>query len=68
MHVLPILAATAVALPIVIAQSCTIRNGQVGECISTNSCSSEGGKFEAGHCPGSSDIQVKSIIVPHRPV
>ncbi|KAE8447053.1 hypothetical protein EG329_011188 [Mollisiaceae sp. DMI_Dod_QoI] len=37
--------------------SCTINSGQKGECILTSTCSSQGGKSEAGHCPGATDIQ-----------
>ncbi|KAK3312384.1 lysozyme [Apodospora peruviana] len=37
--------------------SCTLNAGQTGTCISTSACASQGGTFEAGHCPGASDIQ-----------
>jgi hypothetical protein len=40
--------------------SCTVRNGALGTCISTSDCSRTGGKSEAGHCPGPSNIQVCS--------
>ncbi|QDS76536.1 hypothetical protein FKW77_006119 [Venturia effusa] len=39
------------------ATACSINSGQNGVCISTASCKSGGGKSEAGHCPGSADIQ-----------
>ncbi len=42
--------------------SCTVRNGALGTCISTSDCSRTGGKSEAGHCPGPSNIQVYSQI------
>lgn len=38
-------------------QTCTIASGQTGVCISTSTCASGGGVPEAGHCPGSSDVQ-----------
>lgn len=41
--------------------SCKTGNGTLGTCISTSDCSSNGGTSEAGHCPGTSDIQVSSI-------
>ncbi|KIX09755.1 uncharacterized protein Z518_00836 [Rhinocladiella mackenziei CBS 650.93] len=37
--------------------SCTADNGLLGTCISTSSCSNQGGISEAGHCPGGIDIQ-----------
>lgn len=40
------------------AGSCTASSGLKGTCISTSSCSSSGGKSEAGHCPGAANIQV----------
>jgi len=42
---------------IVFLDGCTIDSGQKGECISTSSCSTQGGHSEAGHCPGAVDIQ-----------
>ncbi|MCJ1264543.1 hypothetical protein MMC22_004415 [Lobaria immixta] len=39
------------------ATSCKTKSGLSGTCISTSTCSSGGGKSEAGHCPGAADIQ-----------
>jgi hypothetical protein len=36
---------------------CTANNGLFGTCISTSSCSDQGGISEAGHCPGAANIQ-----------
>ena len=38
--------------------SCKHNDGTAGTCISTDACAAKGGKSEAGHCPGGSDIQV----------
>ena len=38
--------------------TCKIADGTSGECISTSSCSSNGGKSTAGFCPGATNIQV----------
>ena len=37
--------------------SCKANSGESGTCISTSSCAAQGGKSEAGHCPGAADIQ-----------
>jgi hypothetical protein len=37
--------------------SCKVNSGESGTCISTSSCSAQGGQSEAGHCPGAADIQ-----------
>ena len=58
MFTLLIVAAVLALQPAIAQSSCTVKNGQVGECISTSTCSSQGGKSEAGHCPGSTDTQV----------
>jgi hypothetical protein len=39
--------------------SCTQNDGTAGTCISTSACAAKGWKSEAGHCPGSADIQVR---------
>jgi hypothetical protein len=39
--------------------SCKQNDGTAGTCISTSACAAKGWKSEAGHCPGSADIQVR---------
>lgn len=41
----------------VLADTCTINSGVAGTCIVTVTCSDQGGKSEAGHCAGPTDIQ-----------
>jgi hypothetical protein len=45
------------------SKACTIgANGAAGECISTGSCSSKGGKSTPGYCPNDpTDIQVSLV-------
>lgn len=42
---------------------CSTNSGQNGICITTSECRDGDGIPEAGHCPGSADIQV-SLIMP----
>jgi hypothetical protein len=37
--------------------SCRFNSGLTGKCISTSTCADDGGKSEAGHCPGPVYIQ-----------
>ena len=37
--------------------ACKIQSGLAGQCMPTGECSKSGGQSEAGHCPGSKDIQ-----------
>ena len=46
--------------------SCTANNGLKGTCMATSACKDEGGVSEAGHCPGGTDNQVRSVAVRGR--